>query len=128
MNKGFHVLYDWRNFRIETTLRRNIERLYFSHSEFNRIDIERSNQKFYNHCWNIHQEHYCEECQKPLHNYSATFVSHILSRSNYPEYALDVRNHNILCGKHHKQWESPENKEMVIYFMNRLIIKTIKKY
>lgn len=126
MNQGYCILSNWREFQVEETLRKNLQYLIFSRDEFNRIDIVQSNNRFYRYCWSLHEEKQCEECHAPLYDYSATYISHILSRSNYPEYAQDPRNHNLLCKKCHSLWESPKNYTMLIYPMNMIIIKTIK--
>ena len=65
-----------------------------------RIELQRKMfptiEKYYRWNWD-HKPHYCEECLRPLHNYSAVYVSHILSRGAHPEMAFDPRNNNILC-------------------------------
>lgn len=70
----------------------------------------------------------CEECGLPLPEYSAIWVSHILSRNDFPELRDHPLNHNILCGEHHSQWESPLlRKTMRIYPKNKeTILKLLK--
>lgn len=107
---------------LEINLRVQIQRQVFGHSLLSRGDIVQSNNRFYRWMWE-HKPHYCEECLKPLPNYSATWISHILTRGAFPEIAHDPRNINILCGKHHDQWETGNRKQMRIYPGN---IKTIE--
>lgn len=79
-----------------------------------------ANSKFYRFAWD-NRPHRCEECFKPLHDYSAIYVSHILSRGAHPAMAYDIRNTNILCFKHHNQWETGNRKGMRIYNTNERI-------
>ena len=100
-----------------------------------RVEIQRSlfgsiteHEKFFRWVWD-HKPHHCEECLKPLHNYSAVYCSHILTRGAHPEMAHDCRNINILCFAHHSQWENGNRQSMRIYEKNmRIIEKLIKEY
>ena len=84
------------------------------------------NERFYKYCWE-HKVPMCEECGKPLRNYSATFVSHILTRGAFPEMAHDIRNVNILCFDHHKQWETGDKEEMRIYKKNLRTVEMLRR-
>ncbi len=84
------------------------------------------NEKFFKFVWK-HRPHYCEECMKPLHHYSAVYCSHILTRGAHPEMAHDPRNINILCFEHHNQWEhATTRKTMRIYNKNLITIKLLE--
>lgn len=124
MRAGFNPLF-LKEFTIDIKLRIEIQRQFFGNSELSKGDILKANEKFYKYIWN-NKKHYCEECLKPLKNYSASFISHILSRGSSPEIAHDVRNVNILCLDHHNQWEFGNKKIMRIYPKNIQIIKTLK--
>lgn len=114
------------DFRIDISLRREIQNSRFGKLETYLTNRVQANQKFYEYAWNL-APHYCEECCIPLEQYSAVYISHILSRSGHPEIAHDLRNFNVLCPKHHKAWESRNNQNMRIYRQNKRIIETLKK-
>ena len=64
------------------------------------------NERFYEYCWE-HRVPMCEECGKPLRNYS--------------------RNVNILCFEHHKQWETGKKEEMRIYKKNLRTVEILRR-
>ena len=65
---------------------------------------------------------------RPLKEYSATYISHILTRGAHPEMAHDPRNINILCFRHHNQWEhATTRRTMRIYRGNLLKVQELKK-
>ena len=84
------------------------------------------NEKFYRWCWD-HYPHICSETMKPLRQYSATYVSHILTRGANPEMAHDPRNVNILSFEAHNRWENGDRMNMRIYRSNLLIILELKQ-
>ena len=84
------------------------------------------NERFYRWCWKM-KPHYCEECMKPLHSYSAVHISHILSRGAFPEMAHDPRNVNMLCLEHHNKWENGYREGMRIFAGNQIRIERLKK-
>lgn len=94
---------------------------------FGKGNHQAANQKFYKLAWGHKEHHKCEECMKPLPNYSASFVSHMLSRGAYPEAAYDLRNFNILCKECHARWENGDRENMKIFQRNNYRIKFIKK-
>lgn len=117
--RGFEPLID-RRFYIEPTLRKELQKNLFGKNN------PEGHQKFYKWVWK-HSNHYCEECLKELPCYSATYVSHILSRGAHPEMAHDPRNVNILCFKHHEMWESAvTRKRMQIFERNEKTINQLK--
>lgn len=101
-----------------------------------RVDMQRSlfgeghtpaeNERFYRWVWE-HKTHICEECMKPLNEYSAVYVSHILTRGAHPEIAHDPRNTNILCFRCHGIWENGARRRMRIYAGNAERIEQLKK-
>jgi hypothetical protein len=120
---GFEPLVDWR-FRIPIQLRVDIQRALFGDSYLSKTNVLQANQKFYEYAWRL-KPHYCEETCRPL-EYSATHISHILSRGAHPEMAHDLRNFNILSFEKHNQWEDSERqKGMRIYPMNKIIISEL---
>lgn len=116
---GIEPLIDCR-FAMEIRLRVEIQRELFGKGH-----TPEENEKFYKWCWN-HMPHRCEECMKPLNEYSAVFVSHILTRGAHPEAAHDPRNVNILCFRHHSIWENGSRENMHIFWGNQLRIEQIK--
>lgn len=118
--RGYEPLID-RRFDIEIHLRVSIQQELFGKGH-----IPAENEKFYRWCWE-HKPHYCEETMRPLRQYSATYVSHILTRGAHPEMAHDPRNTNILCFAMHQKWENGDRENMRIYASNQLIIEKLKK-
>lgn len=106
-------------FEIDINLRVELQKELFGK------DIKKANQRFFKWIWQ-HKEHVCEECQRPLQFYSATFCSHILSRGAHPEMATDPRNINILCPEHHNQYEFGNRENMRIMKKNVAIIQKLK--
>lgn len=121
--RGIDILFWNKNLVLEHGLRLEIQR-----DIFGKGNTEKSNIKFYKYAWSHKDYHVCENCRKHLLNYSATYVSHILSRGAHPETAYDLRNFNILCKECHDKWENPLTREgMNIYNRNKAIIKTLLK-
>lgn len=97
------------DYLIPIKLREEIQKLKFP-----------TDASFYNYCWKK-KAHWCEECGAYLSAYSASFISHILTKGAHTEKRRDPRNVNILCLKHHHQWEFGKRKEMEIYQANMLL-------
>lgn len=116
---GIEPLTD-RRFPLDVRLRVSIQR-----EKFGRGHTPEENERFYRWCWE-HKPHICEECMKPLRDYSAVYVSHILTRGAHPEMAHDPRNVNILCFRHHNQWENGVRSNMRIYRGNLFTISDLK--
>lgn len=117
---GIEPLID-RRFTMEIRLRVSIQRELFGTGH-----TPAENERFYRFCWD-HYPHICAECMRPLHQYSATYVSHIMTRGAHPETAHDCRNVNILCFSHHSVWENGNRKNMRIYQRNLQIVEELKK-
>lgn len=120
VSRGFEPLLDTNHFRMDVRLRITIQR-----EKFGTGHTPEENERFYRWVWE-HKPHYCEETMRPLPNYSATFVSHILTRGANPEMAHDPRNVNILCFEMHNKWENGDRKGMRIYPANLLRIEELK--
>lgn len=118
--RGFEPLID-RRFAVEINLRVSMQRELFG-----RGHTPEENERFYRFCWD-HYPHVCAETMRPLHEYSAAYVSHILTRGAHPEMAHDPRNVNILCLEMHNRWENGDRQNMRIYQSNLLIIEMLKK-
>lgn len=116
---GFEPLVDDR-FEMAHSLRVEVQKEVFGDGH-----TPAENEKFYRWVWD-HKPHICEECMKPLNGYSATYVSHILSRGAYPEMAHDPRNCNVLCFHHHAQWENGNRETMRINRSNQNLISKLK--
>ena len=120
LSRGYKPLIDPR-FDLETGLRVSIQRELFGTGH-----TPAENERFYRWCW-AHKPHRCEECMKPLPNYSATFISHILTRGANPAMAFDGRNTNILCFACHNRWEHATTRGgMRIYAKNQITIQKLK--
>lgn len=119
-SRGYEPLTDKR-FVLDINLRVSIQRALFGSGH-----TPEENQRFYRWCWE-HKPYICEECMRPLREYSATYVSHILTRGAHPETAHDPRNVNILCFNHHNQWENGNRESMRIYLGNARTIEQLKK-
>lgn len=125
VSRGYQPLLNNRFFRLDIDLRETLQKRIFGHCAIGRgRDIMAANDRFFHWVWE-HKPHYCEECMKPLHDYSAVYCSHILTRGAHPEIAHDPRNINILCFRHHNQWENGDKKSMRIYTGNRRIINEL---
>ena len=116
---GYEPLVDKR-FAMDIHLRVDVQRELFGTGH-----TPEENEKFYRWCWD-HKPHWCEETMRPLHQYSAVYVSHILTRGAHPEIAHDPRNVNILCFEKHNQWENGDRERMRIWRSNQLQIQTLK--
>jgi hypothetical protein len=125
IGRGFFPLLDVKNFNIEINLRVSIQKQFFGHTILGRGNIPQGNDRFYRYMWEK-KPHYCEECMRPLEAYSSIWISHILTRGANPEIAHDTRNINILCHKHHDQWETGDRTTMRIYRGNLKTIELLK--
>lgn len=113
-------------FDIEIGLRKRLQCMLFARSLDGRgNDITASNERFYRWIWD-NKPHYCEECMRPLREYSSTYCSHILSRGAFPDMAYDPRNVNILCKFHHDMWETGKRETMRIYKKNTERMKILR--
>lgn len=121
VSRGYEPLIDTKHFRLDIRLRIELQR-----EKFGTGHTPAENEKFYRWVWE-HKPHYCEETMRPLPNYSATFVSHILTRGANPEMAHDPRNVNILCFEMHNKWENGDRKGMRIYPASAMRIEELKK-
>lgn len=117
--RGYEPLID-RRFALEINLRVSIQRELFGTGH-----TPQENEKFYRWCWE-HYPHRCAETMRPLYQYSAVYVSHILTRGAHPEMAHDPRNVNILSFEAHNKWENGNRETMRIYAGNHLLIKLLK--
>ena len=117
---GIEPLID-RRFAMDIRLRVAIQRELFGTGH-----TPQENERFYRFCWD-HYAHQCAETMRPLKQYSATYVSHILTRGAHPEMAHDPRNVNILSYECHNRWENGDRKNMRIFAGNQIIIEQLKR-
>jgi len=118
--RGYEPLID-RRFAVEINLRVSIQRELFGTGH-----TMAENERFYRWCWD-HYPHICQETMRPLREFSATYVSHILTRGAYPQMAHDPRNVNILSFEMHNRWENGDRENMRIYRANLLIVEQLKE-
>lgn len=81
---------------------------------------EQNDQKYYKFCWN-YKPHWCENCGKPLKEYSSVYISHIKTKGAHTEIRYDPLNSNILCFECHNKWEYStlkEKQKMYVYWLN----------
>lgn len=122
ISRGIEPMRD-RHFQMDIGLRRKLQQ-----EKFGRGNTERGNLKFYRYAWEISKIRVCEECGKPLYDYSSVHISHILSRGAYAECAYDLRNFNLLCFECHQNWENSLSRtEMRIYNKNLRTIEELKR-
>lgn len=114
--QGYEPLLD-RRFSLEIHLRVEVQRILFGGLT--------DHEKFYRWVWE-HKPHICEETMRPLNDYSAVHISHILTKGGFPEMAHDPRNTNILCLAAHNKWEFGRREEMRIFESNQFIIQKLK--
>ncbi len=118
---GFERIKGETIFQLEIRLRVAIQRELFGTGH-----TPEENEKFYRWCWD-HYPHICSETMRPLKQYSATYISHIMTRGAHPEMAHDPRNVNILCFEMHNRWENGDRSSMRIYRANLLTVEQLKK-
>lgn len=126
--RGHEPLVDNRFFIIDIALRVQLQNELFGLATIGKRNIPKSNDKFYHYCWE-HKLHVCEECLKPLSDFSAVYISHILTKGGKAHMAHDPRNVNILCFKHHNKWEYATEEvraTMKIYERNLKRIELLK--
>lgn len=111
--RGYQPLHD-AIFSMDIDLRKQIQN-----------DLFHDDEAFFRWCW-LNKQHLCEETFRPLHEYSAVHISHILSRGAFPEMRYDPRNVNILSLQAHNQWEFGDRTKMRIYQKNQVIIQKLK--
>lgn len=117
--RGYEPLIDKR-FIIDIDTRIDIQQRLFGKGH-----SPEENERFYRYCWSAYP-HVCSECITPLRQYSAVYVSHIISRGAAPEAAHDLRNVNILCFDCHNKWEHKTTRtSMRIYPSNQRIIEEL---
>ena len=116
---------DIKNFKMDIRLRVEIQREIFGHCVTGRGDIPAANDRFFRWIWE-HKPHQCEETLRPLKQYSAVYMSHILTRGGNPEMAHDPRNINVLTFECHNRWENGDRKNMRIFPGNIRIIELLK--
>lgn len=115
-SRGFEPLLDARfdlNIKLRIRLQHQLFGSLFEH------------EVFYRWVW-ARKRHICEETMRPLEQYSAAYISHILTKGAHPEMAHDPRNINILCYEAHNQWEFGDRQKMRIFESNKLIIEKLK--
>ncbi len=117
VSRGFVPLMDLK-FILPIKLRVQIQNKIFGRVAIGKGNILKANQRFYEWVWHKKPK-FCEETMRPLYQYSAVHISHILSRGAYPEMAHDPRNTNLFSFHAHQMWEdSTKRKQMRIYKEN----------
>lgn len=124
-SRGYTPIID-KKFDVEIKLRVKVQKRIFGNFAFGKNKIPVANDLFYHFVWE-NKNHICEECQKPLSNYSSVYISHILSKGANAEMAHDPRNANILCFECHGKWENGNRERMRIYPSNQRIISKLKQ-
>lgn len=119
---NFYPLNDWKRFRVDIYLRVQLQNEIFGKGNKPQV-----NEKYYRYCYEVKPQ-VCEECCRPLENYSAVNVSHILTKGAHPEMAKDPRNSHLLCFHHHEQAEHEiTHVKMKIWQIDQHIIRMLKE-
>lgn len=131
LKHGVNPLFWNRFIKLEINLRISLQNEIFGKTELGRGSVLKANDRYYHYCFN-HSLLACENCGASFYvkenidtAYSAGYVSHIISRGARADLAHDPRNHNMLCRLCHKTWESPQNKGMLIYMDNLIVIREL---
>ena len=124
---GYKPLIDWKHFRMPITLRLEIQHSLFGSPVFTRHSTVIANDKYYHYCWK-NKIQVCEECCIPLYEYSAKFISHIISKGAAPEMAHDPRASRILCFDCHQEAEHETTHRMMKIFETDQIILRLLNY
>lgn len=122
INRGYYPLID-PLFDLPIAFRVEMQKKTFG--ETSRGNTPKANEVFYHWMW-AHSKHICEETMRPLHNYSAGVISHILTKGAHPEMAHDPRNVNILWLPCHNEWEFGKREKMNIYKRNLITINQLQ--
>jgi hypothetical protein len=121
---GFNPLMQWRYFEMNIRLR-----VVIQEELFGSISFVKENELFYRYMWN-NSINVCEETGIELYEYSASYISHIISKGSDRRMATDPRNVNILCLNKHNRWEFGDikvRKGMNIYPQNKIVIDLLKR-
>lgn len=96
-----------------------------------KTSLSTQDQIFYRKAWNLKADWKggctCEECGIFLKYYSATYISHIISRGAETRLRHDLRNYNLLCLFCHNRYEFKDKENMKIYPKNIIIIEELKE-
>jgi hypothetical protein len=101
------------------------------------VAMKELDKKFYHEIWS-EREHYCEECfelygnSNPAMAHLGQFLkpfmfSHIMTKGAHPALRHVKLNINLLCFKHHQEWEFGKRSEMRIFENNQSIILELQK-
>ena len=73
--------------------------------------------------------HICKECGCHLgYMLAPHFFSHYISKGSEPALRLDKENIDLLCFKHHHQWDHGDRKKMKIYDEDRIAQLKLKAH
>lgn len=96
-----------------------------------KTSLARQDQIFYKKIWNKNKDWkgycYCEECGTVLRAYSASYISHIISRGADTRLRHDERNARVYCLSHHAQFETGKKELMKTHQQNLDIIEELKQ-
>lgn len=94
----------------------------------------KEDEETYKKVWNS-RPHTCEECgiwlgddfQDEYGHIAKFMFSHILTKAAYPEFRNNPKNFNLLCLRHHQEWEfSSSRHSMNIFEKNEKTIGLLK--
>lgn len=100
-------------FEIEHKLRRELQEAKFPNLT-----------KFYKTAFALSSK-ICEETGMAIQCYSASNISHILSRGAHIAMQYDLRNYNLLILQAHNQWEQGDRKSMKIWPKNEILMEKL---
>lgn len=102
------------------------ERIFSGLKKFTPSKTSKEDQTYFKSQWE-RLPHFCLECGIELPGYSASFISHILSKGAHPALRHDPDNSQILCFSHHQQWDFGNRKIMKIWAGNKKIVQRLLK-
>ena len=97
------------------------------------LKMIKADELFYEVVWKT-KPHECEECELFLGydfrdsngKVADRFrYSHILGKGRYPMFRHRLENMNLLCLKHHQEWETGDQTKMRIYSKNKIVINRL---
>ena len=66
---------------------------------------------FYKIIWNM-RPHICIECKLVLNDFSATYISHIVSKGSHSNLRFNLDNVQVLCASCHRRYETGDREGM----------------
>ena len=131
LSYGVNPLFWHRFIKLDVNLRISLQNELFGKSELGKGNVVIANDRYYHYCFD-NSLLVCENCGTSFFVkenidgcYSSRNVSHIISRGARADLAHDPRNHNMLCGRCHSEWENGNKQGMLIYMDNMVVVREL---